>query len=227
VLKQTKEGITMKEQTLYFTNWNYNAARILQRLEKLITDNGGVIASTYENSFNTLYTLHNRTLSGAIREQGERVQRLEELNRDASVAREKLQELEIVNCPPLKTRFTTWISFILDNVYYNLSLDDNPFFPFHLQKIKVNDLSYTGDFYMEEIKKEWLFDCLLSFHCTNDEIKEITNLLFNELQAAPLSGEYIETTRKRVPNLYNNGYHYETITTRNKRTKTLYIFEEV
>jgi hypothetical protein len=221
------EGKKMKEQTLYFNNWNYNAARILQRLKELITDNGGVIASTYENTYNTLYTLHNRTLRDAIMEQAEHVKRLEELNRDASAACAKLQEYESVKCPPIKTRFTSYIGFVLDNVYYNFSLDNNPFFPFHLQKIKVNNLSYTGDFYMEEIKKEWFFDCLLSFRCTNDEIKEITNLLFNELQAAPLSGEYIETTRKRVPNLYNNGYHYETIQTRDKKTKKLYIFEEV
>ena len=214
----------MKKETLYFTNWNYNAARILQRLEKLIDVNGGVIASTYSESFNTLYTLHNRTLSGAIREQAERVQRLEELNRDASKAREELEELKNIKCPPIETRFKTWIGFVLDNVYYNLSFDTNPFFPFHLQKIKVNNLSYTGDFYMEEIKKEWFFDCLLSFRCTDAEIKEITNLLFNDLQAAPLSDEYIETTKKRVPNLYDGGYHYETIRTRDTKTRTLYTF---
>lgn len=214
----------MKKETLYFTNWNYNAARILQRLEKLVIDNGGVIASTYENSFTTLYTLHNRTLSGAIREQAERVQRLEGLNRDASAARDELETLQAVKCPPIETRFKSWIGFVLNNVYYNLSFDSNPFFPFHLQKIKVNNLSYTGDFYMEEIKKDWFFDCLLSFHCTDVEIKEITNLLFNELQAAPLSGEYIETIKKRVPNLYNSGYHYETVQTRDKRKRTLYTF---
>lgn len=213
----------MKKETLYFTNWNYNAARILQRLEKLIDDNGGVIASTYEHSFNTLYTLHNRTLSGAIREQTERVQRLEELKRDASKAREELGALKNINCPPIETRFKSWISFVLDNTYYYLSLDTNPFFPFHIQKIKVNNLSYTGDFYMEELnKKEWLFDCLFSFNCNDAEIKEITNLLFNELQAAPLSKEYIETTKKRVPNLYDDGYHYETIRTRDTKTRTLY-----
>lgn len=215
----------MKKETLYFTNWNYNAARILQRLEKLIYNNGGVIASTYEHSFDTLYTLHNRTLSGAIREQAERVQRLEELNRDASKAREELETLQAIKCPPIETRFKNWIGFVLDNIYYYLSFDNNPFFPFHLQKIKVNNLSYTGDFYLEELnKKEWFFDCLFSFHCTDAEIKEITNLLFNELQAAPMSGEYIETTKKRVPNLYNSGYHYETVQTRNKKTKTLYTF---
>lgn len=215
----------MKKETLYFTNWNYNAARILQRLEKLIDNNGGVIASTYSESFNTLYTLHNRTLSGAIREQAERVRRLEELNRDASKAREELEELKNIKCPPIETRFKSWIGFILDNVYYYLSFNDNPFFPFHLQKIKINDLKYTGDFYLEELsKKEWFFDCLFSFHCTDAEIKEITNLLFNELQAAPMSSEYIETTKKRVPNLYNSGYHYETVQTRSKTTKTLYTF---
>ena len=215
----------MKTETLYFTNWSYNAARVLQRLEKLITDGGGVIASTYEHSFNTLYTLHNRTLSGAIREQAERVQRLEELNRDASAARDELETLQAIKCPPIETRFKSWISFVLDNVYYSLSFDNNPFFPFHLQKIKVNNLSYTGDFYLEELNKNnWMFDCLFSFRCNDEEIKEITSLLFNELQAAPLSGEYIETTKKRVPNLYNSGYHYETVTTRNKTTKTLYTF---
>lgn len=220
----------MKEQTYYYTNWSYNAARLLERLSHVIENNGGYIAETnapdyFYHSFQTLYTIHNRTLAGAIREKKSFVNRLKELGRDATNAENELQELQAIQAPPIITRFTTGIHFVIDGVYYELSFNDNPFFPFHYRKIQLKNNKFTGEFYSEEFTKDWLYDCLFSFRCNNDEIKEIANLIFNALQSAPVSGEYIERKKERVPNRYNDGYHYETIVKRNTKTTTIYEVE--
>lgn len=217
----------MKEQTYYYTNWNYNAARLLDRLQRVIENNGGYIAETnppeyFYHAFQTLYTIHNRTLAGAIRVAETRVNRLKEFQRDASAAETELQRLQAIQAPPIKTRFTSYIHFALDNYYYELSFDNNPFFPFHYRKIKLNNNQFTGDFYLEEFTKEWLCDCLFSYNCNNNEIKEISNMIFNALCSAPAVGEYIESKKTRVPNTYDDGWHYETIRKRNTKTTTVY-----
>lgn len=217
----------MKEQTYYYTNWNYNAARILDQLQHVINNNGGYIAETHApeyfyHCFQTLYTIHNRTLSGAIREQETLIEKLKKHGRECTNAEIKLQELQSIQAPPVKTRFTTYIHFILDDCYYELSLSDNPFFDFHYRKIKLQNNQFTGDYYLEEFTKDWLYDCFFSYHCSDDDVKEGANLIFNALCSAPASREYIERKKTRVPNTYNDGWHYETITKRNTKTTTVY-----
>lgn len=217
----------MKEQTYYYTNWNYNAARLLDRLQTIVENNGGYIAETnapdyFYHSFQTLYTIHNRSLMDAIREQTGRIERVKKFNGDVVHVEKELQRLQAIQAPPVKTRFTSYIHFVLDQFYYELSFDNNPFFPFHYRKIKLANNQFTGDFYLEEFTKEWLFDCLFSFQCNDAEIKEIANLIFNALCSAPASKEYIERIKTRVPNTYSAGYHYETIEKRNRKTTTIY-----
>lgn len=222
----------MKKETRYFTNWNYNAARILSRLADIVEENGGYIAETnapdyFYHSFDTLYTIHNRTLHAAIREQEERVNRLKELNRNYKPVKKELDELRAINAPAIETRFTSWIHFMLDGIYYELSFDCNPFFPFHYRKVKTENNKYSGEYYCEELKKDWLFDCFFSFHCSESDINQGAKLVFDELRAAPVAKEYIERKKTRVPNLYDGGYHYETITTRNKKTTTIYKAKDI
>ena len=59
--------------------------------------------------------------------------------------------------------------------------------------------------------KEWLFDSFFKFDCSNDDIKESANMIFNKLLKYPMCKLDREKERKRVPNYYNNGYHYEII----------------
>lgn len=217
----------MKEQTYYYTNWEYNAARLLARLADIVENNGGYIAETnapdyFYHSFQTVYTIHNRTLRAAIREQAERVKRLKELKRDSTNAEKELHDLETIDAPAIVTRFTSYIHFMLDGTYYELSFDSNPFFPFHFRKIKTENNKFTGDYYLEDFTKDWLYDCFFSFRCCDADIKEGAQLIFNALLNAKASAEYIERKKTRVPNVYNSGYHYETITSRNKKTTTIY-----
>ena len=40
-----------EEKTLYLNNWEFNIARVLKRLEKVIDDNGGEFVSNWEKEF--------------------------------------------------------------------------------------------------------------------------------------------------------------------------------
>ena len=71
----------------------------------------------------------------------------------------------------------------------------------------------------EEDKKEWFYDCFLSWGCSESDIKEGANLIFNMLCNAPFSEIRRFSRRQRVPNTYNNGYHYETVYAPERRAK--------
>lgn len=82
-----------------------------------------------------------------------------------------------------------------------------------LAKIIENNNGTTySEVYIENLNPEtWLFDCLFKSDCSNADIIEVANLIYNQLVSAPLGESVSETIRKRVPNYYNNGYHYELI----------------
>jgi hypothetical protein len=219
-------------ERLYLRSWEYNTALILQHLEKIITDNGGQICSTYKGSLAMFREITNRTLSGAIREKADFIKKLEELNRPAEHARAELERLEAIPNKPVIVRYSTYLSFILDGVYYHYSMDDNPFFDFHYHKIPVSqDNKYTGEYYMEKASKEWLYDCFFKMDCSDADRKEAANLIFNYLMSAPASKKVPggrDAKKTRVPNTYDNGYHYEYIpVTYKERVTTLYLREDI
>ena len=103
----------------------------------------------------------------------------------------------------------SWICFVLDDMYYHISLDDNPFFEMHILKTPVVNGKRLKNVYMEELSKEWMYDCL--FRVTSDEeAKEIANLLFNIALSAKKSQKYNEKQKIQVPNTYDGGWHWET-----------------
>ena len=52
-----------------------------------------------------------------------------------------------------------------------------------------------------------------SYDCSYADVVEAANFIFNMLVQAKPSQIHRETTRKRVANVYDGGYHYETIGT--------------
>lgn len=183
----------MKTQRLYLRSWEYNIALTLQELRKIIANNGGELVKSYDDE-KKYFEITNRTLSGAIEETEEHHQKIK--NRGRTVAPEAVRELEemkaINNEPVLIDDSLLYLSFIIDDVYYSLDINDNPFFPFHYSKVAINEYAYKGDFYREEFSKDWVYDCLFSYKCNHEERKEIANLIFNELMKAPKSKEHIE-----------------------------------
>jgi hypothetical protein len=75
------------------------------------------------------------------------------------------------------------MTFILDDFLYYFQIDSNPFFEFYIIKNPIENYISKNRYYTEELSKTWVYDCLFTSECNNEEIKEIANLLFNELVA--------------------------------------------
>ena len=134
-----------EEKTLYLNNWEFNIARVLKRLEKVIDDNGGEFVSNYEKEFNNY----------------------------KFISRNTKQEI--------KAHFKNYMTFVLDGYLYYFQIDENPFSEFYIIKNPIENYISKSRYYMEELTKNWVYDCLFSTDCNEEEIKEIANLLFNEL----------------------------------------------
>ena len=65
----------------------------------------------------------------------------------------------------------------------------------------------------EADKKEWVFDCFFGSNCGQQDITEAANLIFNMLCNAPMSEIIRDKRKQRVPNTYNEGWHFETVYT--------------
>lgn len=111
---------------------------------------------------------------------------------------------------PIIVTHTSYISFTLDNFFYYLQLDDNPFFDFHYQKTGIINSKRHRCIYLDKLTKDWLYDCFTASDCCDADIKEGANLIFNILCNAKESKKYIEKQKNKVPNLFDGGYHYET-----------------
>ena len=167
-------AIVIKDGTrLYLRAWEYNAARIVTELAKIVKNHDGRVKPT-----------HTAIIS----------------DRNAT------DEAE-----PITVTHTTYISFILDEVYYYYQVNENPFFEFYYSKTPVRNGKYSKDAGLEPDKKEWLYDCFFKSNCGQPDIVEAANLIFNMLCNAPLSEIIREGRKQRVPNTYNNGYHMETV----------------
>ena len=207
--------LVMKEnERLYPATWEYNAACILTELAKIITNNGGKVKPLHTA------IISNRSITAAKQEYTEKIERfteLEKVNHNEKRATlikaysEKLVELEKVDDTPVSVTHTSYISFVYNGFYFYYQVDSNPFFEFSYIKTPVNNGKYSQDAVLEEDKKEWLFNCFFSATCSKSDIKEAAKLIFNMLVSAKPSIIRRDYKKQRVSNLYNSGYHYETI----------------
>ena len=201
--------ITRENERLYLTSWNYNAALVLSELAKIVINNGGNVKPT------KTAIISNRSVDAVIRENEIRIERLENSKKanNAIIANliSENESLKGINNEPIKVTHLTYINFTIDGVYYSYSVDDNPFFPFYIYKTPIKDGKRSADAAGVEDKKEWLFDCFLKMNCSKSDIVEAANIIFNMLINSNNSPIIRNSRRQRVPNTYNNGYHYETI----------------
>lgn len=112
---------------------------------------------------------------------------------------------------PITVTHTSYISFILDDTYYYYQVNDNPFFDFYYQKTPIKNGKRSRDAVAEADKKEWLFDCFFGSNCAQQDIEEAANLIFNMLCNAPISKIIRDKHKQRVANIYNDGWHFETV----------------
>lgn len=161
---------------LYLTAWEYNAARIMTALSKIVYNHGGRVKPT------KTAIISNRAVTTAIKE-----------------------------IDPITVTHTSYITFILDDVHYYYQVDSNPFFEFYYQKTPVISGKYSRDAAIVEDKKEWLYDCFFGSECSNADVKEASNLIFNMLCNAKNTPIMRDSKKQRVPNTYDGGYHMETV----------------
>lgn len=105
----------------------------------------------------------------------------------------------------IKTYFISYIHFVLDGYLYYIQLNDNPFFLGRFSKISIDQKGKASkDIYSDELDMVY-FD----YKMTKEEIKESALKLYEYLVKAKPSKKYVERTKKRVPNIYNDGWHWE------------------
>lgn len=207
--------VSYEGERLYLSAWRYNAARVLTELARIVKNNGGTVAPK------TPALIINRNLEGTVNEYTERLHHLQTLQveigynetRAAAIVTysEKLQELQKVDNTPIKTGYISYLSFVLDGNYYYYQIDENPFFDFHYIKTPVKSGRRSCDAIYKNDKKEWVADCFFTSFCTNEEVKTAAGYIFDMLISGPVSKIRLDTKRRRVPNLYDGGCHYETV----------------
>lgn len=204
--------VSYEDQRLYLSTWEYNAARVLTELARIVKNNGGTVAPK------TAALISNRNLEHTVEEYKERLQHLQTLQvergynetRAAAIVTysEKLQK---VDNTPIKTGCISYLSFVLDGNYYYYQIDENPFFDFYYIKTPVKSGRRSCDAIGKNDKKEWVADCFFTSFCTNEEVKTAAGYIFDMLTSAQVSKIRLDTKQRRVPNLYDGGYHYETV----------------
>lgn len=215
-------------QTLYFNNAKYNLTLILNELVKIVENEGGKVKPAYHNGYienRSYYEIANECKTRRLRfqaalEEGkvtepEKVEKLK-----AAIEKWKEEEEENEKAGEESKRAVAhegYIRFTLNGYCYYFQMPENVFSYEDIRAIKTKIINnqYSKDAASDEIPRGWLWDCFYSISDQKPEIeedrKEAANIIFNELVKMPESKKIIDTHKKRVPNTYNNGYHYEIV----------------
>lgn len=216
--------VTKDNKRFYATSWQYNSARILTRLAQLITAQGGKVRPLHpavlsDRNLEEACTATQRRLESSCK--AGPTSHPKERETQISNLKKELARFQAIPNAPITVTHTSYINFTMNGVYYSYSLNDNPFFPFYYIKTPIDPKSetYSGDACMEESSKSWFTDSLIGFGCPDSEIESAAGAIFSLLLAAPLSTIRHDTKRTRIPNTYDDGYHFENIPVKERRIK--------
>ena len=199
---------------LYLSTVKFNIARVFTTLATLINENGGrvkettpgfIIDRTIYDKISDLKSLTTR-VENAINAGDERSDLLKRVLESNTETLKTLEKKEVI---PTPATHLNYISFILDDVYYYISVDDNIFGDATIIKTSIKDNKRSRNLYSNDFTKKWID--LLWNTCDDDKIKEVAFMILEEAKKANYSRPYIESYKRRVANTYNNSYHYETV----------------
>lgn len=183
-----------ENQTLYPNAWEYNNALMLDELREMVIKNGGKVKKE------TTGSIENRSIYEIIWKAKEQAE---------------IDKWEAVENKPVKINNNGYLLFTLNNKYYAVYIDENPFFEHRFIKTPINEKNeISRHACMEELPHIFPDEFMKADH-TAPEVKkartETAKAIFEYITTAEDSYKRIDTYRKRVPNYYNNGYHYETV----------------
>lgn len=216
----TREG-----ETLHLAAWEYHAALTMEALKQLAVRNGARLCSAdrYKDDIFAASKhgfIVNRTQNEIIHELESTAKRCDDAGVEVppdileKIARYKNFPNEPV---PVGCSVYLSVSFVMGGVYYSFSMDANPFFDCYYTKAEVFDLggrNVCADSYAEVVPDSWYSSLPLCSLVDDEIIRQTADNIFTNLEAAEFSKHVKpDTKRIRVPNIHNDGYHYETVST--------------
>ena len=193
----------MKEtKKLCLNTWEYNAHLLLIEIERLVKAEGGELVSTWKKTPRECYEITNRRLLEQI-ESCEKIKNRRGENCPAEVL-EKLAELKKFDVKPRKSHYNfLYIQFALNGVYYDLELNDNPFYDFRIYKQPINNGKILrGATYGHILPRTWekIAPCY-SFN-TDEQIRLAALEILNIMKNAENSKTYGKTRAEKLYILY-------------------------
>ena len=207
--------IVKENTTIYPSSWEYNTCRIINRLASIVIENGGKVKPHCQ------FYIVNRSILEATEDAEKRLETYknarelrgnnEKLEEAIKETEEKLSTYKAIDNNPRLVNQSTYISFSINGYYYYFQFDSNPFFETLYQKVPIINGERSRDYYLEAYNDSNIQkDCFLFCACTEEEINNAAEIIYNNLMQCSKSGK-IKTGRKRIKvnNTYDNGFHYE------------------
>lgn len=232
------------KEKLYLSGWGVNSYKIINKLAELVKQENGEIITEYKELYNKndVILVKNRNIDTDIIELTDKIEKatnnLKKNEYDTETTKKikdyiekntkELNELKAINNDFIELKYKNYLTFIINQYIYYIQLDENPYFPWYIIK-KQAETNENGeiitryDYYMEDLNKDFIekYNNISSFYEPTNEkqITDIATRLLNQVKSRKCCD--IVTNRRRVNNIYNNNYHYETI--KEERKQTYYI----
>lgn len=214
-------AIVLKDgERLCLTNWEYNMARVISELAKMVQDRGGrckrlpYAMVTNRTNYNKAIELKsNLELYERNIKLFQDTEKRGKLERAIEKTRAEYERAKAAadNEKPVKVEYTSYIDFVLNDTRYYFQIDNNPLFPVLASKTPVKNGKYSRDAVLGECNTEWAIDELILRSATAEIITATAEKILEYLTGEKNSPIYRDGKKQRVPNVYNGGYHYETI----------------
>ena len=214
-------AIVLKDgERLYLNSWEYNMARVISELARLIQDRGGrckrlpYAMVTNRTNYNKAIELKsNLELYERNIKLFQDTEKRGKLERAIKKTRAEYEQAKAVadNEKPVKVEYTSYIDFVLNDTRYYFQIDNNPFFPVLASKTPVKNGKYSRDAVLSECNTEWAVDELILRSATDTTVKTTAARILEYLTGEKNSPIYRDGKKQRVHNVYNDEYHYETV----------------
>ena len=214
----------MKEgETLHLPAWEYHVALVIQSLEQLALANGARLCSA-DRFKNDIFAapkhgfIVNRAQDEILHELESTAKCYDDAGAEVpSSILEKIARYKNFPNEPVPIGRTVLLStsFILNDMFYSFSMDDNPFFDCHYHKAAV--FSQDGqdrchETYAEIVPDRWYSALPLDSLVKDEIIRQTAADIYAGLMDAQPTGRVTGNRKRiRVPNIHNDGFHYETV----------------